>query len=97
MCFEAFHWCPDYEKAALEFARVLKPQGTLAFIWNLEDRFVALTPEIFSKLYGLLTTVILRIGLQRPGTSSKPMRQGLHNFVKVRPFLRQGMLVEDFL
>jgi len=35
---QAFHWCPDYEKAAQEFARVLKPQGTLAFIWNLEDR-----------------------------------------------------------
>ncbi|KAF9647578.1 S-adenosyl-L-methionine-dependent methyltransferase [Thelephora ganbajun] len=35
---QAFHWCPDYEKAAQEFARVLKPQGTLAYIWNLEDR-----------------------------------------------------------
>jgi len=35
---QAFHWYPDYEKAAQEFARVLKPQGTLAFIWNLEDR-----------------------------------------------------------
>jgi len=35
---QAFHWCPDYEKAAQEFARILKPQGTLAFIWNLEDR-----------------------------------------------------------
>ena len=39
--WQAFHWCPDYEKAAQEFARVLKPQGTLAFIWNLEDRYVA--------------------------------------------------------
>ena len=37
-CSQAFHWCPDYEKATQEFARVLKPQGTLAFIWNLEDR-----------------------------------------------------------
>ena len=35
---QAFHWCPDYERAAQEFARVLKPRGTLAFIWNLEDR-----------------------------------------------------------
>jgi SAM-dependent methyltransferase len=36
--YQAFHWCPDYEAAAAEFARVLKPDGILALIWNLEDR-----------------------------------------------------------
>ena len=35
---QAFHWCPDYDKAAAEFARVLKPGGVVAMIWNLEDR-----------------------------------------------------------
>ncbi|KAI0670308.1 S-adenosyl-L-methionine-dependent methyltransferase [Trametes maxima] len=35
---QAFHWCPDYDKAVQEFARVLKPDGIVAFIWNLEDR-----------------------------------------------------------
>ncbi|KZT67756.1 S-adenosyl-L-methionine-dependent methyltransferase [Daedalea quercina L-15889] len=35
---QAFHWCPDYDKAAQEFARVLKPGGVVALIWNLEDR-----------------------------------------------------------
>ncbi|KAJ1310403.1 hypothetical protein OPQ81_007141 [Rhizoctonia solani] len=35
---QAFHWCPDYDKAAAEFARILKPKGVAAFIWNLEDR-----------------------------------------------------------
>ncbi|KAF9533022.1 S-adenosyl-L-methionine-dependent methyltransferase [Crepidotus variabilis] len=35
---QAFHWCPDYNAASAEFARVLKPQGIMAFIWNLEDR-----------------------------------------------------------
>ncbi|KAH9484251.1 putative methyltransferase-like C25B8.10 [Psilocybe cubensis] len=35
---QAFHWCPDYDAASAEFDRVLKPTGTLAFIWNLEDR-----------------------------------------------------------
>ncbi|KDQ60794.1 hypothetical protein JAAARDRAFT_31776 [Jaapia argillacea MUCL 33604] len=35
---QAFHWCPDYDKAVAEFARVLKPNGVLALIWNLEDR-----------------------------------------------------------
>ncbi|KAG8754395.1 hypothetical protein FRC12_011200 [Ceratobasidium sp. 428] len=35
---QAFHWCPDYDKAMAEFARILKPKGIVAFIWNLEDR-----------------------------------------------------------
>jgi len=38
---QALHWCPDYEKAAQEFCRILKPNGILAFIWNLEDRDAA--------------------------------------------------------
>ncbi|KZP11946.1 S-adenosyl-L-methionine-dependent methyltransferase [Athelia psychrophila] len=38
---QAFHWCPDYEAAAKEFARVLKPNGVVALIWNLEDRDAA--------------------------------------------------------
>ena len=37
---QAFHWCPDYDKAAREFARILKPDGIVALIWNLEDRYV---------------------------------------------------------
>ncbi|OAX44702.1 S-adenosyl-L-methionine-dependent methyltransferase, partial [Rhizopogon vinicolor AM-OR11-026] len=35
---QAFHWCPDYGKASSEFARILKKDGAVAFIWNLEDR-----------------------------------------------------------
>ncbi|KAF8625795.1 hypothetical protein AX15_005182 [Amanita polypyramis BW_CC] len=35
---QAFHWCPDYDRASAEFARILKPTGMVAFIWNLEDR-----------------------------------------------------------
>ncbi|ESK94566.1 methyltransferase type 11 [Moniliophthora roreri MCA 2997] len=38
---QAFHWCPDYDRASQEFARVLKPNGCVAFIWNLEDRDAA--------------------------------------------------------
>lgn len=37
---QAFHWCPDYDAAAAEFARILKPGGKVALIWNLEDRSV---------------------------------------------------------
>ncbi|KAH7921739.1 S-adenosyl-L-methionine-dependent methyltransferase [Leucogyrophana mollusca] len=35
---QAFHWCPDYDKASAEFARILKKNGAVIFIWNLEDR-----------------------------------------------------------
>ena len=35
---QAYHWCPDYEAATAEFSRILKPNGTVAYIWNLEDR-----------------------------------------------------------
>ncbi|KAJ7109424.1 S-adenosyl-L-methionine-dependent methyltransferase [Mycena epipterygia] len=35
---QAFHWCPDYARASEEFGRILKPDGVLAFIWNLEAR-----------------------------------------------------------
>ncbi|KZP19441.1 S-adenosyl-L-methionine-dependent methyltransferase [Athelia psychrophila] len=38
---QAFHWCPDYEAAAKEFARVLKPNGVVALVWNLDDRDAA--------------------------------------------------------
>lgn len=38
---QALHWCPDFNAAAAEFARILKPKGTAIFIWNLEDRDAA--------------------------------------------------------
>ncbi|KII88454.1 hypothetical protein PLICRDRAFT_41612 [Plicaturopsis crispa FD-325 SS-3] len=36
---QAFHWChPNYDAATAEFARILKPDGIVVYIWNLEDR-----------------------------------------------------------
>jgi len=38
---QAFHWVgKDGESAIRDIARVLKPNGTLALIWNFEDRSV---------------------------------------------------------
>ncbi|KAH8101573.1 S-adenosyl-L-methionine-dependent methyltransferase [Cristinia sonorae] len=34
----AFHWCNDLEAAAQEFARILRPGGTIIFVWQMEDR-----------------------------------------------------------
>ncbi len=42
-CFQSFHWF-NPEPTLTEFARILKPQGKLAAIWNnrdREDRFTA--------------------------------------------------------
>ncbi|KAG6334831.1 hypothetical protein ID866_4253 [Astraeus odoratus] len=38
LVLQAFHWCPDYDKACAEFARILKKDGAVVFIWNLESR-----------------------------------------------------------
>ncbi|WWC85423.1 uncharacterized protein L201_000286 [Kwoniella dendrophila CBS 6074] len=34
---QAWHWCPDYEKALEEIASYLKPNSPLILIWNLES------------------------------------------------------------
>ncbi|KAK0463935.1 S-adenosyl-L-methionine-dependent methyltransferase [Desarmillaria tabescens] len=38
---QAFHWCPDFDAASAEFARILKPNGIVAIIWNVADRDAA--------------------------------------------------------
>lgn len=35
---QAWHWCQDWDKALCNFAKALKPGGTLALLWNLEDK-----------------------------------------------------------
>ncbi|KZO95737.1 S-adenosyl-L-methionine-dependent methyltransferase [Calocera viscosa TUFC12733] len=35
---QAWHWCPDHDKALTEIHRVLRPSGVLCLIWNMEDR-----------------------------------------------------------
>jgi len=62
--FQAFHWCLDYDAAAAEFSRILKPGGIVALIWNLEDRSV-----IGGKVFEALT--IDRVTAMPPRGSHK--------------------------
>ena len=38
---QAWHWCEDWNGALAQLAKVLKPGGVLAIVWNLEDREAA--------------------------------------------------------
>ena len=38
---QAWHWCPDYDRALARIAAALRPGGVLALLWNLEDRGAA--------------------------------------------------------
>lgn len=46
---QAFHWCPDYDKAMAEFNRALAPNGRVVFIWNLEGTasFTLISPVMY--------------------------------------------------
>jgi SAM-dependent methyltransferase len=48
LCAQAFHWF-DYPKAFAEFARILKPGGRLAIVWNARDKSDPFTAE-YSRL-----------------------------------------------
>ncbi|KAF8550295.1 S-adenosyl-L-methionine-dependent methyltransferase [Imleria badia] len=76
---QAFHWCPNYNKACAEFARILKPSGAVTFIWNLEDRDAAgwvaqIRDRIESHEVG---TPQFRLGLWRQAFSTEAYK---HNF-----------------
>lgn len=64
-CFQSFHWF-DPEPTLKEFARILKPQGRLAAVWQNRDR----TDE-FTQKYSLLNQAVsngdseLRNGTER--------------------------------
>lgn len=54
-CFQSFHWF-NPEPTLAEFARILKPEGKLAAIWNNRDKEDEFTAE-----YGNLTQTVATI------------------------------------
>jgi SAM-dependent methyltransferase len=79
---QALHWALDFDAAMAENARIMKPNGVLACIWNLDDRYDALRSHLFTfqhfsrqemPLDGLLRSAIelngMIKGLLTPGTA----------------------------
>lgn len=67
-CFQAFHWF-NPEPTLKEFARILKPKGRLAAVWNNRDR-----QDEFTKEYSYLTQIASQ--------NQSEMRSGTERFLR---------------
>lgn len=67
-CFQAFHWF-DPQPTLQEFARILKPSGRLAAVWNNRDR-----SDEFTREYSLLT--------QQVSDGNSELRYGTEKYLR---------------
>ena len=67
-CFQAFHWF-NPEPTLIEFARILKPEGRLAAVWNNRDR-----EDEFTAQYSHLT--------QTASKNQSELRYGTERFLR---------------
>jgi SAM-dependent methyltransferase len=76
-CAQAFHWF-DHGPALAEIARVLRPGGRLALVWNTRDERVAWVEELSELMVGRS-----RMGRRYPDVID---RSGLYGPVETRDF-----------
>ncbi|HEY6961967.1 MAG TPA: methyltransferase domain-containing protein [Gaiellaceae bacterium] len=90
---QAFHWF-DFERAIPEIARVLKPGGHLALVWNMRD----LSDPLQRAVEDLLAPLRAEQPLQQQGTWREPIaRSPLFGDGEVREFRYAQLFTEDDL
>jgi len=96
---QAWHWCPDYDTAMKEIARLLKPEGVAFFIWNLEDRDAAKWVSEVRDEYEAFekNTPQFRLDLWRETFNTDAYKSYFHpqeelSWVRVIPTTREGVV-----
>lgn len=87
-CAQAFHWF-DHGPALAEIARVLRPDGRLALVWNTRDERVAWVEELSELMVGRS-----RMGRRYPDVID---RSGLYGPVEHEDFDHSQELVREAL
>jgi len=87
-CAQAFHWF-DQEPALAEIARVLRPGGRLALVWNVRDERVPWVSELSDAMVG-------RTGVDR-GAAAPIEQSGLYGPVEHATFEHTQTVDRDAL
>jgi SAM-dependent methyltransferase len=87
-CAQAFHWF-DQEPALAEIARVLRPDGRIALVWNVRDERVPWVSELSDAMVG-------RTGVDR-GAAAPIEQSGLYGPVEHATFEHTQTVDRDAL